>query len=138
MVRLARERLGPADTGIVVGAVTVVDEDGPKARAASRRRVAMYLAVVGALDPVADLDPELTATISARVADGDEVGAATLIPDGVLDLFAFSGTPDQVAAQAEALYEAGALRIEFGSPHGLDERGGVELLARKVIPRLGR
>jgi 5,10-methylenetetrahydromethanopterin reductase len=138
MVRLARERLGPAGTGIVVGAVTVVDEDGPKAREAARRRVAMYLAVVAALDPVADLDPELIAAISARVADGNEVGAAALIPDGVLDLFAFSGTPDQVATQVEALYEAGAHRIEFGSPHGLDERGGVELLARKVIPYLGR
>jgi 5,10-methylenetetrahydromethanopterin reductase len=54
----------------------------------------------------------------------------------VLDLFAFSGTPDQVAAQAQVLIDAGASRIEFGTPHGLTGRAGVELLGRAVLPRL--
>ncbi len=54
----------------------------------------------------------------------------------MLDRFAFSGTPPQIADQAQALFEAGARRVEFGSPHGLDERSGVELLAREVAPRL--
>lgn len=139
LVRLARERLGSAaEVGVVVGAVTVVDSDGKRAREHARREVAMYLAVVAGLDPTAGLDPELIAALTERVAAGDQAGAAKLISGEVLDLFAFSGTPAQIADQAEALFDAGARRVDFGTPHGLDERAGVELLVREVIPRLGR
>ncbi len=136
VVRLARSRLGAADVGIVAGAVTVVDHDGARAREQARRRVAMYLDVVAALDPTAALDPELRSALAERVAARDTDGAARLISDETLDLFAFAGTPAQIAGQAQALFEAGARRVEFGSPHGIDERAGVELLAREVVPRL--
>jgi len=139
LVRLMRERLGAAaEVGVVVGAVTVVDADGKRARDHARRQVAMYLAVIAGLDPTANLDPELLAALTARVEAGDNVGAANLVSDEVLDLFAFAGTPTQVAEQAEALFDAGARRVDFGTPHGLDERVGVELLAGEVAPRLQR
>jgi 5,10-methylenetetrahydromethanopterin reductase len=54
----------------------------------------------------------------------------------VLSRFAFAGTPADVAAQAEAVFDAGALRVDFGTPHGIDEWQGVELLCREVLPRL--
>ena len=54
--------------------------------------------------------------------------------DAVLDRFAFSGTPDQVASQVAALFEAGATRVEFGTPHGLTAARGIELLGRRVLP----
>ncbi len=74
---------------------------------------------------------------SRRCSVSDDVdGAAALLPDDLLDRFAFSGTPAQIAAQAEALFDAGAKRVEFGTPHGIDERAGVELLVREVVPRL--
>ena len=85
-------------------------------------------------DAGAVLDPELLTALRARVAAGDADGAARLV--STLDLFAFSGTPAEVAGQANALFEAGARRVEFGSPHGLDEPEGVDLLAREVLPRL--
>jgi 5,10-methylenetetrahydromethanopterin reductase len=138
LVRLTRERLGDAEVGIVVGAVTVVDTDGERARSLARREVAMYLAVLAALDPTACLDPELIASLTERVTSGDAVGAASLISDAVLDLFAFSGTPREIVEQAEELFDAGAQRIEFGTPHGFDERAGVELLGREVLPHLKR
>jgi 5,10-methylenetetrahydromethanopterin reductase len=138
LVRLARTRLGAAEVGIVVGAVTVVDEDGERARAHARRQVAMYLAVVAALDPTLELDPAFLAALGARVEAGDGDGAARLISDQVLDLFAFSGTPAAIAVQVEALFDAGARRIDFGTPHGIAERAGVELLVREVLPRLRR
>jgi 5,10-methylenetetrahydromethanopterin reductase len=138
MVRVARERLGAGEVGIVVGAVTVADSDDGRARAEARRQVAMYLAVVAGLDPSAGVPPELIAAVAAELAAGDVDAAASLISDEVLDLFAFSGTPDRIAAQAQALHEAGAQRVEFGTPHGLDARIGVELLAREVVPRLDR
>jgi 5,10-methylenetetrahydromethanopterin reductase len=136
MVRLTRERLGAADVGIVTGAVTVVDRDGTRARARARRRVAMYLDVVAARDPTVELDPDLLRALGNRVAAGDSDGAAELVSDETLDLFAFAGTPEHVAEQAEALFDAGARRVEFGSPHGIDEPSGVDLLVREVAPRL--
>jgi 5,10-methylenetetrahydromethanopterin reductase len=135
LVRHTRERLG-SRVGIVCGAVTVVDRDGERARAYARRGVAMYLAVVAALDPTLELDPELPAAIAGHIRADDADGAAALVSDELLDLFAFSGTPAQVSDQAQALFDAGARRVDFGSPHGLDALAGVDLLAREVAPRL--
>ncbi|PXY23112.1 LLM class flavin-dependent oxidoreductase [Prauserella sp. PE36] len=128
----------PGEVRIVVGAVTVVDLDGAAARRRARREVAMYLGVVGDLDPTVDVPHELLAEIKARVAAGDHDGAGSLIPDELLDLFAFSGTPDQVAAQAQRLIDAGAARVEFGTPQGLDTQRGIELIGNRVLPALDR
>jgi 5,10-methylenetetrahydromethanopterin reductase len=136
LVPLVREWAGSERVGIVLGAVTVVDEDRSRALAAARREVAMYVDVVGARDPTTSLEPELLRRIGALVAAGDHVAAGALIPDDVLSRFAFAGTPSDVAAHAEAVLDAGALRVDFGTPHGIDERHGVELLCSGVLPRL--
>jgi 5,10-methylenetetrahydromethanopterin reductase len=148
----------------VCGAVTVVDEDGISARRLARAEVATYLPVVAALDRTAARDPahpdpahpdpahhdpgdrdpaglgsaglggaEL-ATIQRLVRAGDHEAAGRLVPDTVLDRFAFSGTPEQVTAQVAALLDAGATRVEFGTPHGLTSAHGIELLGRRVLP----
>ncbi len=122
--------------GIVLGAVTVVDEDGDRARAAARREVAMYVDVVGALDPTFSVDPELLARIRSLVQAGRDEEAGALLPDAVLDRFAFAGTPAEIAEHASSVLAAGARRVEFGTPHGIDERRGVELLCREVLPRV--
>ncbi|MFV2102957.1 LLM class flavin-dependent oxidoreductase [Micromonospora sp. LOL_024] len=126
---------GPG-TGVVLGAVTVVDSDGALARRVARTEVAMYLAVVAALDPTVELDPELLARIQQHVTRREDDLAGALIGDDLLDLFAFSGTPEQVAAQAAAVFDAGASRVEFGTPHGLTPQGGIDLLGRRVLPLL--
>jgi 5,10-methylenetetrahydromethanopterin reductase len=136
LVPVLRERIGSDDVGIVLGAVTVVDEDGDRARAAARREVAVYVDVVGALDPTTPAEPELLERIGALVAAGRHDDAGALLSDDVLARFAFAGTPAEVAAQAEAVLGAGALRVDFGTPHGIDERHGVDLLCREVLPRL--
>jgi 5,10-methylenetetrahydromethanopterin reductase len=136
LVPVLRERIGNDKVGIVLGAVTVVDEDAARSRAAARREVAMYVDVVGALDPTVTVDPELLARIRTLVAADDHDGAGALIGDELLDRFAFAGTPAQVAAHAEAVLDAGALRVDFGTPHGIDEQHGVELLCREVVPRV--
>lgn len=111
MVRQMREWIGNDDVGIVVGAVTVVDEDGDAARALAQREVEMYLEVVGALDPTVHGEPQLAQ-------------------------FAFAGTPEDVAAHAETLFEAGAARVEFGTPQGRTTAHGVDLLCDGVLPLL--
>ena len=136
VVPVMREWIRNADVRIVLGAVTVVDDDAARARTIARREVAMYLVVVAELDPTASLDPELVVRVRALVDAGDHEGAGSLIPDDVLDRFAFAGSPAQVAGHAEAVFAAGAGRVDFGTPHGAPERRGVELLCREVLPRL--
>jgi 5,10-methylenetetrahydromethanopterin reductase len=115
LVPLMREWIGNDNVGIVVGAVTVVDEDGDAARARAEQEVAMYLDVVGGLDPTLGLAP------------GDEVP---------LDRFVIAGTPEEVAAHAQRLLDAGAKRVEFGTPQGLTSSRGVELLCDRVLRAL--
>ncbi len=128
-------RVGRVDPpAVVMGAVTVVAGDGAMARA--RAEVAMYLDVVAALDPTVELPPGLLGDMRARLVVGDGAGAGRLVPDEILRRFAFAGTPDEVAAHAAALVEAGADRVEFGTPHGLTDEEGVDLLGRRVLPAL--
>jgi len=123
---------------VVLGAVTVVDEDGAAARGRARTEVARYLAVVAELDPATKLPAGLADRVRALVASGQDEAAGSLIPDAVLDRFAFSGTPEQVATLAERVLEAGADRVDFGTPHGLDDAKGVALLGTAVLPLLRR
>jgi 5,10-methylenetetrahydromethanopterin reductase len=137
LVPIVRERIGNDEVGIVVGAVTVVDEDGAAAREKARREAALYFPVVAGLDPTLDVPERLVAEVRRLVDEGDQDAAGRLIPDELLDRLAFAGTSTQVAARAAALYEAGAARVEFGTPHGLSPRTGVDLLAARVLPALG-
>ncbi len=125
-----------SEVGIVVGAVTVVDLDGQKARDSARREVALYLPVVAGLDPGLQLDPELLARIRAAADRYAYDEAAALISDELLYRFAFAGTPDEVAEHAAALFDQGAARVEFGTPHGLTPQEGLRLLGEKVLPSL--
>jgi 5,10-methylenetetrahydromethanopterin reductase len=106
MVRLMREWIGRDEVRVVVGAVTVVDRDGDRARTLAHEKVVMYLEVVGELDPTLD------------------TGAPPP------ELFTLAGTPAEVVAQVEELAAAGVGRVEFGDPIGLD------LLLGEVVPAL--
>lgn len=59
-----------------------------------------------------------------------------MIPDDILDRFAISGTPDQVASHIATLFEAGVDRVELGTPHGLTAERCVDLIGSKVLPLL--
>lgn len=146
MVAVMKERVAPGiaaagrddSVRLVVGAVTVVDEDGASARRRARTEVAMYLAVVAGLDPTFQVPEELVNEVRQQLDRGDHAAAGACIPDDVLDAFAFSGTPDHVAEQAQRLIDSGVSRVEFGTPHGLTDERGVELLGRRVLPALRR
>ena len=122
------------EVGLVMGAVTVVDPDGNRARRRAREEVAMYLDVVLELDPTVQPPEGLLAALRRSLEDGDVAAAGRLIPDDILDLFAFAGTPEQISRQVEALAGAGARRIDFGTPHGDPEDEGIRLLGERVLP----
>jgi 5,10-methylenetetrahydromethanopterin reductase len=136
LVPVMRSRIGNDRVRIVVGAVTVVDEDGAAARRLAREEAALYFPVVAGLDPTLEAPAGLGAEVRRLVDAGDRRAAGALIPDTLLDRLAFAGTPEQVARHAAALLEAGAGRVEFGTPHGLTSRHGLELLASRVLPEL--
>ncbi|WP_162938642.1 LLM class flavin-dependent oxidoreductase [Mycobacterium kyogaense] len=121
---------------IVLTAVTVVDEDGDIARARARTEVALPFQVIAGLDRTLDVDPALLERMSVLLRAHEYEAAGRLIPDDLLDKFTFAGTPDEVAAHAAAVYDAGVTRIEFDSPFGLTPASGVELLGTRVLPAL--
>jgi 5,10-methylenetetrahydromethanopterin reductase len=121
---------------IVVGAVAVVDEDGPAAKQLARREVALYLPVVAELDKSLQLEPDLLDGLKQAAVLYDFDQAAAYISDELLQKFTFAGTPSEIAAQTMALLEAGADRVEWGTPHGLTTASGLSLLGKKVLPTL--
>ena len=115
LVPVVREWLGNENVRIVLGAVSVVDEDGAWARERARAAVAPYLEVVAGLDPTVDhsAPPKL-----AR--------------------FCIAGTPEEVAARVEELWDAGVDRVELGTPQGRTTPAGIALICDRVLPLLGR
>ena len=128
----------PGSVRLVVGGVTVVDEDRDRARQAAKEALALYLPVVAPLDPTVESDPELLSLIADYVQYGDLHKARALISDKLLERFAFAGDARDLIRQAEALFDAGVGRVEFGTPHGLAPGKGVRLIGEQVLPALKR
>ena len=124
---------------LVIGAVSVVDDDREAARWMARKSVSLYMPIVSRLDPTLDIDPELMRRVQTCVQNGDDAGAARLIPDDIVDRFVFAGAPADIVNHCERLYDAGASRIELGTPHGVrDAAKGIRLIGEQVVPALSR
>ena len=122
---------------LAIGAVSVIDEDREQARWMARKSVSLYLPIVSRLDPTVEIDPELMARVQAHVQAGEDDQAARLIPDDILERFAFAGSPADIIRQCEDLFNAGADRIELGTPHGVQRAAaGIHLIGQKIIPAL--
>lgn len=113
LLPLMRSWIGNDAVRLVVGCVTVVDEDGAWARERAAEVVRPYLDVVARHDPT--LEP------------GSE-------PQ--LGRFSIAGTPEEVAERVVELWEAGAGRVELGTPQGRTPLAGVELVCDRVLPLL--
>jgi len=125
------------NVGVVMGAVSVIDDDRNAARRAAKRAVALYLPVVAPLDLTVHIDPELLTRVRQYNEAKQYDDAARLISDELLERFAFAGDADDIIRQCERLFAAGARRIEFGTPHGIDHaETGIRLLGERVIPAL--
>ena len=123
---------------IVIGAVSVVDEDRENARQLARREVTLYLPVVASLDPTVALDPGLVERLSYHADRREYDEAGRQISDDLLDRFVLAGNPADMIAHCERLFDAGADRIEFGTPHGIQSTAGIRLIGERVIPALRR
>lgn len=127
----------PGSVGIVAGAVSVIDEDREQARLMARKAVSLYMPIVSKLDPTVKIDPDLMTKVQHHVNIGEDDLAAQLIPDSILERFAFAGNADDIIRQCDQLFDAGARRIELGTPHGVKESAtGIHILGKQVIPAL--
>ncbi|MHA2336542.1 MAG: LLM class flavin-dependent oxidoreductase [Candidatus Hodarchaeales archaeon] len=129
-----RDILKSSDIDIVLGSVTVVDEDGDKARNLARKEVALYLPVIGKLDPTLSIPSDLLSSIAKATSKYNFKEASEYVDDKLLTKFTFSGTSQEIINQTIAIFESGANRVEFGTPHGLDQTKGIELLGKEVLP----
>jgi 5,10-methylenetetrahydromethanopterin reductase len=125
-----------ASVRLCYGAVTVVDRNSKLAESVARRQVAMYVGVAGRLDPVYSPPEEEMAEVEARLAEGDDEGAASALTSETLRRFAVFGDPDEIAARLQELFRAGVDLFELGTPHGVDEKDAVRLLGQEVVSRL--
>ena len=112
---IVREWIGNRDVKVVLGSVSVVDDDGDWARERASAAVAPYLDVVAHLDPTLGLE------------QGEPPPLAC---------FCIAGTPEEVAARVVELWDAGADRVELGTPQGRSPLAGVELVCDRVLPLL--
>jgi 5,10-methylenetetrahydromethanopterin reductase len=117
LVPVVREWIGNPEVGLVVGCVTVVDEDGEWARERAGIVVEHYLEVVAHLDP----------TLEERDRRAPP-----------LERFSIAGTPEEVADRVMELWDAGAARVELGTPQGRTPASGIDLICDRVLPLLGR
>lgn len=137
-IRVGEQEAGreAGTVNIVIGAVCVADEDREQARHLARREVALYLPIVADLDPTVELDPDWVRRLKDHAARHEYDEAGRLISDDLLDRFAFSGDANDLIRQCEALFDAGANRIEFGTPHGIESERGIRIIGEQVLPAL--
>jgi 5,10-methylenetetrahydromethanopterin reductase len=110
LLPLVRGWIDNAAVKLVTGCVTVVDEDGDWARERAREVVGHYVDVVARHDP----------TLAAG--------------EPPLERFCIAGTPAEVATRVRELWDAGADRVELGTPQGRSTLSGVDLICQRVLP----
>ena len=137
VVQVMRERIGNDDVGIVLGAVTVVDEDGDRARALARREVAMYVDIVAPYDPTMELEPELLRRIRELVAQGEDDAAGALLAGRPVQAFRLRRHAGRGGRHRPRRSSTQA-RSASTSAHrtASTETRGIELLCRDVLPSL--
>ena len=53
-----------------------------------------------------------------------------------LERFCIAGTPEEVAERVLELWDAGADRVELGTPQGRTPLAGIDLVCERVLPLL--
>ena len=133
----AKQTINNPQTKIVLGAVSVIDDDRKSARSLARKEVAKYLDVVGSLDTT--LNPDEIASFTSfveRFRSGDSQ-ASDAISDSLLDMFSIAGTPED-AIEAVSKMNGLVDRFEFGTPHGLrDRESAIHYIGQSVVNELG-
>jgi 5,10-methylenetetrahydromethanopterin reductase len=134
MARRAPAR-GPLDLAACVW--VSVAEDGGAARRALAEKVAYYGRALGDLIHARlGVTREAFAPIThAAMTERDLGRAAAMVTDAMLGV-GIAGPPEAVVERLRPLVDAGVRHVSLGPPLGPDPVRAVELLGRRVLPRL--
>lgn len=127
----------PASLDLVSPVLVSVGTDRAAARDAVRRVLAYYLWRVSGVvvdESGADLG-QVDAVRAAVEAGGADAGAA-VVTDELVDVFAATGEPDEVADRLRAWVDAGLRGVLGWHVLGPDPVLGLELFAERVVPAL--
>ncbi len=130
-----RERAGnKGDHRLTVFAIYAVDDDVASAKQLARETLAFYKAAGGrnALTDVAGISDRLV----EMAARGGVATVAKEMPEFWVEDLTVSGSPNEVAAKIDALFEAGADSVSLFPANGVDVARTIELTAERVIPAL--
>lgn len=130
----ARAGRDPKDVRLMFGTVTVVDRDAAIAESVARQNVAMYVGVTGRMDPGYEMPEDEMKAVESALEKGDETAAGAALSKETLGRFCTYGTPKDIIAHMEHLFDAGLDLFEFGTPHGVDEGDAIRLLGEEVLP----
>lgn len=122
---------------VVDSVVVSVDSDKNRARRVAAPTCAYLVSWLSDEKAAAhQIDLQTKAKISNFIRVGDEVSAAKLVDNRMIDLMTATGNIDDVVQKCDQYLSYDTDQLAFCEPFGRDVKESIALLARKVIPRL--
>lgn len=120
----------PAGVDLIANVLVSVADDRKAARRATLPVLAYYLhRVEGVVVDQAGADPDAVAEVRRAVRESGVEAAAARVSDGLVDVFAAAGSPDEVVGRLDAFAEAGLRAPLAWHVFGPDKERGLRLLA---------
>ena len=122
---------------IVNSVVVSVSDDKRKAQNAARPTCAYLAAWLD--EPVAQkygIDEERRKKIASLINGGDESRASRLVDQRMLDLLTVCGTAQDCVEKCREHIDHGVNQIAFCEPFGPSKENALNLIARKIIPKI--
>lgn len=122
---------------IVNSVVISVADDREKAQNAARTTCAYLVAWLDeSIAQKYGIDEKKRKEIASRIKNADEGGAAKLIDQKMLDLLTVSGTAQDCIDKCREHLDQGIDQIAFCEPLGPSKENALNLIAKKIIPKL--
>ncbi|MDG6996888.1 MAG: LLM class flavin-dependent oxidoreductase [Nitrososphaerota archaeon] len=125
------------DLEITNSVVISVDENRAKAKNAARATCAYLVAWMCEDKAKAhQIDTEAKSKIAAFINSGDESSAAKLVDEKMLELLTVSGNAQDCVEKCREHLAHGIDQIAFCEPFGLNPERSINLISRRVIPKI--
>jgi 5,10-methylenetetrahydromethanopterin reductase len=127
----------PASLDLTSNVLVSVSDDSAAARDAVREVLAYYLhRVEGVVVDTSGADPSEVEAVRSAVAAGGIPAGAAAVSEGLIDVFAAAGAPDQVAARLQEFAQAGIRGLLAWYVFGPERLAGIRQIAEEVAPLL--
>ena len=124
----------PNEVEMIVGPLCSISSDKQLARRTMAEMLALLQPFLAPMNTAAGLDMHAIQHAAELFNAGDKDAAVNLISDTAIAAFSLTGSPDDIIPRIQALIDAGADNIAFGTPLGPDPNAALSLLANEVLP----